>query len=521
MSFRTLSWTLFFLLFFQSFASTAQTVHPNYLDGVLYARQDTGSTLQLDPYLGGSVYLDSLINEHGIDSIGATLNNAPRWHRVEFQDSSGVGQLIQALEASSIFDTAEKMPYFETSYDPNDPLYSQQWHLEKVDAPSAWDTTKGDSSITIAVVDNAVSTQHEDLVGALWVNEDESDGNGFDDDLNGYVDDRHGYDVADGNGDPNPPSGSGSSSQWIHGTHVGGIAGASTDNGTGGSSLGFRTRIIAVKCSPDNSSGGALTNAYEGVDYAIEAGADIINMSFGSYSGNMVGDVLLQNAKNDGIALIGAAGNDDSTGVHYPAGHSDVIAVGATDANDKKASFSNYGSWLDLMAPGVQIESSVSGGNSDQYSSLNGTSMAAPVVSGVAALVLSVKDAGPEELEQHLEEGSVDIGQENPNYEGRLGSGRVSALSAVQNALGVEEVESSERLKLYPRPSTGTVTLEGIPDGVTEYRVIGPNGKLFEKGPLEGRSERFSFDLPTGVYILQLRGEDRSHSLKLAIVDSE
>ncbi len=513
---------LLFAFFLIPFKGKAQTVYSDYLDGVVYAEQAASSSLQLDPYVPGSnAFLDSLIQEHQVDTIAGTLQSLPDHYRIEFSDSSEVDQLVQGLEASSVFDAAEKMPYFTTSYSPNDPFFSSdQWYLHRVDAPQAWDSTKGDSSVRIAIVDNAVSTVHEDIVGALWNNADETDGNSLDDDLNGYVDDKHGYDVADSDGDPNPPSGSGSNSAWVHGTHVGGIAGAETDNGTGMAGVGFQGELIAVKCSPNSSSGDALTHAYEGVDYAIQAGADVINMSFGSSSGNMVGSALIQQARSNGITLVGAAGNSDTSEKHYPAAYPEVIAVGATNTNDEKAYFSNYGDWIDVMAPGTGIRSTLSGGSGDQYGDLQGTSMASPLVAGVASLILSV-DPGksPSDVEQVIEGSAEDISSQNPSYTGKLGAGRVNAHQAVNLSLGVEPWERDEEgLLVRPQPNDGSFELLGIPEGADRYRLNDQRGRLQRKGPIQGEYERFSFPgLDDGVYYMWILGEDVSEFSKVLI----
>lgn len=510
-----------FFSFLIGISINAQTVHSDRLDGVVYARQDSNSSLQLDPYVPGSdVFLDSLIAEHGIDTIAGTLRTLPRFYRVEFSDSSEVDQLVQGLEGSTVFDTAEKMPYFKTSYSPNDPQFSQQWYLQKVDAPQAWDSTTGDSSVRIAIVDNAMSTVHEDLTNDLWVNEDETDGNGVDDDLNGYTDDRHGYDVADSDGDPNPPSNSGSGSAWVHGTHVGGIAGASTNNGQGMASLGHDARTIAVKCAPNSSGGSALTHAYEGIDYAIQVGADVINMSFGSSSGNMVGDLILQQARDQGIDLIGAAGNADTSEEHYPAAYQEVVAVGATDPNDERADFSNYGSWIDVMAPGTGVLSALSGGSGGQYGELQGTSMACPVASGIAGLVLSIDpNLSPSDLEQLLENSAEDISNENPNYLGQLGAGRVNAHQAVSLALGRDlPAPEDDGPLIRPVPNDGHFEVLGIQEGAERYRLNDQRGRMQRKGKLSAPYQRFSFQgLSDGVYYLWILGDELHSYSKLLI----
>jgi subtilisin family serine protease len=243
---------------------------------------------------------------------------------------------------------------------------------------------------------------HEDLAPNIWVNPNEIANNGIDDDNNGYIDDINGYDVADNDNNPNPPTNA-SSSVFSHGTHCAGIASARSDNGIGIASPGFVSKIMAVKTKFNSSTGATLERAYQGLEYAIAANPTIISMSWGGYSYSQTYQELIDVAISKGIILVAAAGNADVDFPMYPAGYNGVISVGATDQNDMKASFSNYGTSIDIMAPGVSIWSSFATTNSS-YGYYSGTSMACPIVAGICALLKSKKPSGtPSQIEQCLE----------------------------------------------------------------------------------------------------------------------
>ncbi|MGE3825461.1 MAG: S8 family serine peptidase, partial [Bacteroidia bacterium] len=322
----------------------------------------------------------------------------------------------------------------------------------KIDAEQAWDITTGSSSVVIAIVDNAVLHSHQDLAANRWVNTTEQNGiTGFDDDLNGYTDDIYGFDVADSDGNPEPPSGTLNSSPFKHGTHVAGIAAAATNNNMGVASLGYNCKFMSVKCSPNSGGGDELPSAQDGVFYAMRAGADIISMSYGGAGGALVSELVLNQAYAAGIVLIAAAGNDNTNTVHFPAAYSNVIAVGATDQNDAKSSFSNYGNWIDVMAPGVSIYSTLTeSGNT--YGNLSGTSMATPLVAGLAALVLSDEPGlTPAQVKAKMQQGCENIDAQNSGFIGQLGAGRINAFHAL-SPVGIKDNLSANQLHIFPNP---------------------------------------------------------------------
>ena len=334
--------------------------------------------------------------------------------------------LIQALERLSYIEYAEPVPVYEMDYLPNDYHFFNLYHLNVIQAQAAWNISTGDSSVVIAIVDNAVRIDHEDLAANVWINPGEISGNGIDDDGNGYIDDVNGYDVADGDNDPNPLN-----FTFGHGTHVAGCAAAVTDNGVGVSSIGFNCRIMPVKAKSDASPGSTLTHTFEGVQYAIRAGADIISMSFGGSGFSLTWQNLIDAGHAQGIVFVGSAGNTGQNEVRYPASYRHVINVGATNSDDRKAGYSTYGPTVDVMAPGTNIRSTLAL-TASSYGTESGTSMSTPIVAGLLGLMKSVRPClRPEELEIALKLSCDNIDAVNGAYLGNIGVGRVNAAAAL------------------------------------------------------------------------------------------
>ncbi len=268
---------------------------------------------------------------------------------------------------------------------PDDPLFSQQWGLNKIDAPEAWEIINDASSVVVAVIDTGVDYAHEDLSYNMWVNPKEVAGNDLDDDGNGYVDDIYGINAINGTGDPMDHHG--------HGTHVSGIIGATGNNGIGVTGVNWKIKIMALKFM--DGSGGALSDEIECIDYIIDMkqrGENIkgVNGSFGSSQFSQAEYHAIRLLQDYGIIFVAAAGNEgsnnDSNPV-YPASYDlpNIIAVAATDQDDTLADFSNYGiRSVDLGAPGVNILSTIP---RNGYASFDGTSMATPHVTGAVGLL--------------------------------------------------------------------------------------------------------------------------------------
>jgi len=356
----------------------------------------------------------------GIDNIEPVFKNAKPsnipgvrdpsgWQRIELSaPASRIKSIVRALK--SFEGVTEAEPVYERKLsitgplvsDLDDPKMDDQWHLDAANVKTAWAYLEGnglpaggDESITIAVIDTGVDYNHPDLAANMWVNTQEIPGNGVDDDNNGFVDDIHGAAVVSESfshsGDPDDDHG--------HGTHVAGIIASTGANGVGGVGVAFNSKIMAIKAAQYS---GVLTTAdiAEGIYYAVDNGADVINMSFGGYGRSQVEEDALALAYSQAV-LVAAAGNDGRPNQAnclgapmYPASHAWVLGVMARTENpnskgDYMAGFSNWdckgsnGLEYELMAPGAAVWSTLPDGS---YSAWSGTSMAAPVVAGMAAL---------------------------------------------------------------------------------------------------------------------------------------
>ena len=252
----------------------------------------------------------------------------------------------------------------QTPFNPNDPAFiaGSQWALTKIQAPYAWYITKGKPEIKIAICDTGIDQNHEDLSpNKIVANKNFTWPWSF------TVDDKYG-----------------------HGTHVAGFAAAATNNGKGLAGVGFDSKLMNAKVLGDNGSGYYSWIA-NGIIWAADNGAKVINLSLGGYSASSTLESAVNYAWGKGCVLVAAAGNDNKSTPLYPANYANCIAVAATDNNDAKASWSNYGSWVDIAAPGVDIYSTMPNHSNRigirNYGYLSGTSMATPHISGVAALV--------------------------------------------------------------------------------------------------------------------------------------
>ncbi len=360
-----------------------------------------------------------------------------KWYVITISEpeKNTLNDLQKLVSTFNEVELAEKVPLHYSFAIPND-ISSIQWSLSKIKAQNAWDIEVGSPNITVAIVDDAVAVQHEDLKDKIWINTGEIAGNGIDDDNNGYVDDVNGFDVADLDNNPSPPA-TATNSNFSHGTHCAGIAAGATNNGLGMASIGYNCSIIPVKTKADATSGASLQATVAGVEYAILSKADVISMSFGSFTPSYAFNELINYGHQQGIVFVAAAGNSNTDVPAYPASYQYVISVGASDQSDAKANFSNYGEHIDVMAPGVNIYSTLAGTN-NSYGKLSGTSMACPMVSGLVGLMLSRNPSiMPDDIEACLESTADNIDAVNSGYLGKLGAGRINAERAIDCIPGI------------------------------------------------------------------------------------
>ncbi len=260
---------------------------------------------------------------------------------------------------------------------------ANDWNLNQVDAPESWAAGYTGDSVVVAVIDTGIDLQHSDLNQNIWTNTLEVAGDGIDNDRNGFVDDVYGWNFAANNNNPDDVNG--------HGTHVAGTI-AAEFNSTGATGVAYNATVMPVKVLGNNGYGSDFSVA-NGIRYAVNNGADIINLSLGSNSNSRRIRSALEYAAAHDVFVVAASGNESSATPGYPAIHSrdlnNVISVGAHDRNGNSASFSNAAGnsrAIAVDAPGVRIYSTLPG---NRYGTLSGTSMASPHVAGVAALALS------------------------------------------------------------------------------------------------------------------------------------
>ncbi len=354
--------------------------------------------------------------------------NLKRILRVEFESKAEALTAIEWLSKNNnLVELIELVPLSRSCYTPNDYKVSQ-WHLNKINALAGWNLEKGSNNIKIAIVDDAIDIDHPDLKSKCWKNTSEIPGNGIDDDKNGYIDDYDGWLPFYRSGNPRPPFNN--RALYAHGTFCAGIAAAQTDNSIGVSSIGFNVSIIPI-ATFDSLNPGKIWTGYEGIAYAADAGADIISISWGSYTYSLIAQQVIDYASTKVKAIIAAAGNDNLKTPFYPAAYTHVIAVSATNKLDQKCGFSNFGTWIDVSAPGEGIES-CNTGSSVKYVTLSGTSAASALVSGLAGLMLSRNpNLSSTGLENCLKKGSDNISSLNPLFTGQLGTGRINALNSI------------------------------------------------------------------------------------------
>ena len=325
-----------------------------------------------------------------------------------------------SLRKSGLFDYVEPDHYAHTGAIPNDPSFPNQWHLAKIQAPAAWDINRG--TATIAIVDSGVDATHPDLRGKVIA----------------------GWNFVHGNSDTSDLLG--------HGTAVAGTAAATVNNGTGVAGVSWNSVIMPVVVVNANDVA-MYSDMANGIYWAADHGARVINMSVGGSSPSAALQGAVDYAWSKGAVVFASAMNNSTSTPYYPAACNRAVAVSATDVNDALASFSNYGSWITLSAPGNSILTTNRGGG---YGYWYGTSFASPIVAGVAALALSASPSlTAEALVSLLKESADDVGV--PGFDTSFGSGRVNAYRALRS------FRESEDVKISISPATAT-----LPSGTTQ-----------------------------------------------------
>ncbi len=335
---------------------------------------------------------------------------------VDADHQGSTRRLMKRLTDEALIEYAHPNYQFQAAFVPNDRLYPQQWNLKAINMPEAWDVSQGEG-ITVAVVDTGV-TQVSDLAQTEFVK---------------------GYDFVDDDENPEDLQG--------HGTHVAGTIAQSTNNSLGVAGIAFKAKIMPVRVLDANGFG-SLSDVVEGIRYAADHGATIINLSLGSRASAQLMQEAVTYAHSKGVTVIAAAGNENSNQVSYPARYEHVIAVSATGPNGEKAPYSNYGVGVDISAPGGAktqdhpeygiLQQTINRRNPNEalFAYFQGTSMATPHVAGVAALIQAQGIKDPDKVEEVLKMSATPVPGDKQNF---YGAGRLDAAKALVRATGQQE----------------------------------------------------------------------------------
>jgi subtilisin family serine protease len=462
----------------------------------------------------------------------------------------------EALRATGLFRAVcpnYRMHAFATL--PDDTYLGAQWYVDDpgdgdVDLPEAWDLEKGSSAVAIGIMDTGVDLGHPDLAGQIWTNPGEIPGDGIDNDANGLTDDVHGWDFGNGDNDPNPqptfdPDGI---DIGFHGTFVAGIASAATNNAEGIAGAGWHCRILPLKVTDaaGEFTTAAITAAFQ---YAAGLRVSVLNMSFGGPGDPGVPEyfqALVDLADSAGVLCVAAAGNDGLDTPTYPAACDRVLAVAATDYDNLRTDFSNWGSWVDIAAPGTLMWSSIcrnyiaddwsqiiylflgwDGENPYMYG--DGTSFASPLVAGACGLVRNAEPGlSPQQVLHH-----VLVTGDTLAYDHPIGP-KLNAYRAVSRAVTAVEDEAPRGpafARVGPNPFRVETTIRFTtgsagPVRLTIYDCAGRAVRELVGGSLPAGRHAARWDgasasgrpLASGIYFARLESSGRSARQRIALV---
>lgn len=476
------NWVIVIFIGMVSLASThAQEITPN----ELLVKFRTSATKPTDQSLSSLAY------KFGVTKTEAFLpprrtkpaGNHPFTNLYKIQLTGDPIAAAQAYASNPNVEYAQPNHLFYPLDTPNDPRYTDQYALTNINWQTLYDALGPiQKQVIIAILDSGIDDTHEDLQANRWQNSAEANGlPNIDDDGNGYIDDIYGWDFTDA---PNIP-GFGDSKdrdnnlkdESSHGTNIAGIIAATANNNLGVVGVAPDAQIMPIRASASLLAGGSFLQEDDlaaGILYAVENGAHIINMSWGGPESALVIRDALQYAASNGLVLVAAAGNSGEPGLSYPAANNNTIAVGATDRSNNLTNFSSTGTAIDVVAPGLSILTTQLG---NTYTVRSGTSMSAPQVSALAALLLSRNpDLTPKQIRSLLISTAKDLG--SPGYDNNYGAGLIDAdalATSINTVPPTVEILSPENTQSV----TGNVpiTLQLTGSTMTTYRLsygIGP-----------------------------------------------
>jgi hypothetical protein len=398
-----------------------------------------------------------LAKEYGMDLI----------YCLSYPEKNDVNTILNEYSSTGVFRFVDPDLIRKADIVPNDPLYSGQWHLPKIQCPTAWDIVHGDSLVTALIIDCGVDYLHNDLTHEYAVNNPEDinhnhrfdptpasqggDLDGIDQDGNGYADDVLGYNFLNGNANPYPIAGD------DHATECAGVYSATTNNGIGVAGISWGCRYVSAKCG----TGGYIYSTIAALYYAVSRQVWAISMSYGGATYQSIEDNAIQYTWAAGCVPIASAGNSYSGGaLRYPAGYPNVISCAATDAQDHRSNWgggqeSNYGTWIDVAAPGSSVLTCDPGNG---YGAWDGTSFSCPCVVGEAMLIKSAMPSITNAQCTTRIFQSCDSMSTDPQYlAGLMGHGRINVTKAIAQSIRCNlrtiDVRLNDGNNNYPEPN--------------------------------------------------------------------
>jgi len=496
----------------------------------------SSEVLKLQKFNNSDINLLNKSNK--IQSIELTGNKKERdTYILEFNSSKPIEELIELYQKTGLFEYVEPNFVgnghgFQTT--PNDNNFNRQWsHYNDgtfslsnstidadMDTDLAWDITQGDPNLIVAILDSGAKLDHPEFSGRIWLNTNENQ-NGIDTDSNNYIDDTNGWDFVNNDNDPTDDHG--------HGTNVTGIALASGNNDIGYAGVNWNSKIMICKIL-DNNNSGYYSWWAEAIYYAVDNGASVINMSAGGNGSSTLLENAISYAYNNNVPVVVSTGNQNSV-IQYPARYTNAFAIGSTNSDDTRSvpffwdttSGSNYGPELDFVAPGNFIYGLSYSSNTNYNSYWGGTSQAAPLVTGLISLLLSVDSSLTiTEIRTILEQSSEDqVGNsdDTSGWDQYYGHGRINAFQALtNNTSSVSNFENTNKyLLVYPNPTTSGRNLKilNLINGenvITIYNMIGQYVYNTKSSTTNNSTTIYLPELNTGTYILKINNNSKNIS---------
>ena len=458
----------------------------------------------------------SEFNERGLRTADISLIYTAR-----FSESTDMITAAEKLEALDCILYAEPQFVSYDQYVPNDNNLNSvmPYHFATTSTYEAWDITLGDTNVVIGITETAINVNHPEFTGNIKYNYDDPAGNG-DDDADTYVDNFAGWDMVDNDNNL-------FINNEIHGDAVSAIASASADNNLGYAGIGFKCKFLPVKVANNSQT---ITHGYEGIEYCVEQGCSVVNCSWGNTTYSQVAqDIVTWAAVNNDVVLVASAGNATSTTKYYPASYNYVLSVTGVDQNDLFDNGSNapftYNDSVDVSAPGINIYTTATFDGSFLYSPpQGGTSMASPIVAGVAGLVRSQFPclSALEVIDKiRYSADPIDGLTQNIPYAGLIGTGRVNAEAAVTGTpcgpVGVRDNKTSAALDIYPNPSSDEVNIRMSVASNWFIEIIDAKGRLVLAQTVN--SDRLTLSgLATGYYVARVSNDKDLFTKSFSII---